>query len=370
MSRKYYDYLYLGTGKVGFSFPGFSAQDDGVVAFAQADPIVRVEVATAGAAWLDVDIAATPGAWAGGDPLDCSQHIAVAQGQTVYVPMAEVIKAAIVRTFTGITATPDAPCVELTVDFTLYDSSLAALETISVMIYAYYSLGNPATLMQDWRMPGIPDKMRLMLDFNNYMTFPCMQIMQSGYSVSFVQYLSSGSHTDYVTEIDGSSRVFKIPSSYAVHATSFAYRRDDGDMPILYSTQVEWCECSRDKLTLLWWSPELGGWKTMVADIVGTADGVAERSPMERAFCKVDGVAGTLSFAARFPLLTLRDYMYYRDIMLSDEVYVVETDTVSYDGTAAEIRKAVRVSGSLPAWRVNDVKDFEFTINYDYTNEL
>ena len=73
---------------------------------------------------------------------------------------------------------------------------------------------------------------------------------------------------------------------------------------------------------------------------------------------------------ARFPLLTLRDYMYFRDIMLSDEVYVVEQDTVSYDGTAAEIRKAVRVSGSLPAWRVNDVKDFEFTINYDYTNEL
>lgn len=369
--RKYYDYLYLGTGKVGFSFPGFSAQDDGVVAFAQADPIVRVEVATAGAAWLDVSVLANPGAWAGGDPLACSQHIAVTQGQTVYVPLAEVIKAAIVRTFTGITSTPDAPCVELAVDFKLYDSSLTALETISVMVYAYDSLGNPAVLMQDWRVPGIPDKMRLMLDFNNnYMTFPCLQIQPPSYSVSFVQYLSNGSNTDYVTEMDGSSRVFKIPSSFAAHATSFAYRRDDGDMPILYSTQVEWCRCTTDKMLLFWWSPELGGWKSCVADIVGTADSVTERSAMERAFCKVDGVTGTLSFAARFPLLTLRDYMYYRDIMLSDEVYVVETDTVSYDGGAAEIRKAVRVAGSLPVWRVNDVKDFDFTINYDYTNEL
>lgn len=370
MSRKYFDYLYLGTGKVGFSFPGFTAQDDGVVAFAQADPIVRVEVATAGAAWLDVDVLANPGAWVGGDPLDCSQHIAVAQGQVVYIPLAEIIKAAIVRTFAGITSAPQAPEAELAIDFTLYDSSLTMLETISVMVYSYDSIGNPATLMQDWRVPGIPDKMRLMLDYNNYMTFPCPQILPPAYSVSFVQYLSNGSNTDYVTEVDGSSRVFKIPSSYAFHASSFAYRRDDGDMPILYSTQVEWCGCSRDQLTLLWWSPELGGWKTMVADVVGTADSVSERSPMERAFCKVDGVAGTLSFAARFPLLTLRDYTYYRDIMLSDEVYVVELDTVSYDGATSEIRKAVRVSGSLPTWRVNDVKDFEFTINYDYTNEL
>lgn len=370
MSRKYYDYLYLGTGKVGFSFPGFTAQDDGVVAFAQADPIVRIEVATAGAAWLDVGVSTYAGAWAGSDPLDCSQHIAVAQGQTVYVPMAEVIKAAIVRTFTGITSTPQVPAVVINLVFTLYNNVLVELETIDVKVYAYDSLGNPAELMQDWRVPGIPDKMRLMLDFNNYMTFPCLQILPPAYSVSFVQYLSNGSNTDYVTEIDGSSRVFKIPSSYALHASSFAYRRDDGDMPVLYRTQVEWCECSRDKLTLLWWSPELGGWKTMVADVAGTADSVTERNALERAFCKVDGVAGTLSFAARFPLLTMRDYMYYRDIMLSDEVYVVEEDTVSYDGTTAEIRKAVRVSGSMPTWRVNDVKDFDFTINYDYTNEL
>lgn len=368
--RRYYDYLYLDTGKVGFSLPGFTAADDGVTAYAQDDPVVRVGIDTAGAAWLDVNIGTQTGDWAGSDPLQVSQHIAVAQGQTAYIPIAEIIKTAIVRTFSGISATPDKPCVEMTLRFELSDASLTLIDTNDVPVYAFDAHCNHSQPSQDWRNPGIPDKVRLVQNRKNYFTFPTPQLAPVGFGFSFVQYLSDNSNTDYPIDVTTGSRLFKVPSTNALHVTSLAFRHDSGNMNIIAFTKVEWVDCGSDNITLLWWSPELGGWKTMVADVTGTADSVTERSEQEMALCRVDGVTGLLGFSVRFPLLTQRDYMYYRDILLSDEVYVVEDDTDSFDGVVSEIRRAVRVSGSLPAWKTGDVKDFEFNVIYNYTDEL
>ena len=371
MSRKYYEWQYLGLGRIGFSVPGFLMDDGQYIAFAQSDPVFRVALNTTNAAWLDVDISTT-GGWRGSDPLACSQHIAAGATDTVYIPMAEVIQAAIVRTFAGLSPTPTVPGVTMTVVFAVKNSSLATLETTSIDLTAYDSIGMYAAAGQyDWRLPGLPDKFRLFKDRDNYMTFTQAFFVPTALDpYSFVQYYAGGSTSDYPITPTGEPRVIKIVSSGSSYTTALGFRRDSGDMLPLFTANVEWVPCTNESVMLVWWSPELGGWKTVVADVVSTADGITERDPQMRGFGRVNGISGHLSLNLRLPLLTQNDYIYYRDLLFSDEVYLDDWFLLDYEEGMSTIRKAVRVSGSLPAWRVNDVKDFDFTINYDYTNEL
>lgn len=369
--RKYYEWQYLGLGRIGFCVPGFLLDDGQYISFAQSDPVFRVALNTTNAAWLDVDISTT-GGWCGSDPLACSQHIAVGSNDTVYIPMADVIQAAILRKFTGLSASPTVPGVTMTVTFTVKNSSLATLETTSIDLTAYDSIGMYAAAgIKDWRLPGLPDKFRLYKDRDNYMTFAQAFFVPTALDpYSFVQYYAGGSSSDYPITPTGEPRVIKIVSSGVSYTTALGFRRDGGDMLPLFTANLEWVSCSNDSVMLVWWSPELGGWKTVVADVVSTADGITEREPQMRGFERVNGTSAQLSLVLRLPLLTQNDYFYYRDLLFSDEVYLDDWFLLDYEEGMSTIRKAVRVNGNAPAWKVNEVKDLEFTITYDYLSEL
>lgn len=151
-----------------------------------------------------------------------------------------------------------------------------------------------------------------------------------------------------------------IPTSVKVY--------EDTDV-LIHEAHFELEDCLMDKLLLMWWSVEDGVWKSRLADIIG--DGVDDINTTDytRDFADRQAKDSKTYVSAKFANLTSNDYCYYRDLLTSDEVYVVSAmDTT--DNPAIITPVPVTISGTPPETRYNRRTTIEFNINYSNFSEL
>ena len=151
-----------------------------------------------------------------------------------------------------------------------------------------------------------------------------------------------------------------IPESVKVY--------EDTDV-LIKEARFELEDCLMDKLLLMWWSVEDGVWKSRLADIIG--DGVDDINTTDytRDFADRQAKDSKTYVSAKFANLTSNDYCYYRDLLTSDEVYVVSAmDTT--DNPAIITPVPVTISGTPPETRYNRRTTIEFNINYSNFSEL
>ena len=138
---------------------------------------------------------------------------------------------------------------------------------------------------------------------------------------------------------------------------------------LLQEAFFELVDCLDDKVFLKWWSVEDGIWKTRVADVVGEGVAIDNTDNYMRDFEDRQAKASTAFVSARFDNLTERDYCYYRDLLTSDEVYIIATaDTAELTGELSSIR--VTVDGDIPTAKQSRRTNIDFNINYANFSEL
>lgn len=151
-----------------------------------------------------------------------------------------------------------------------------------------------------------------------------------------------------------------IPESVKVY--------EDTDV-LIQEARFELEDCLMDKLLLMWWSVEDGVWKSRLADIIG--DGVDDINTTDytRDFADRQEKESKTYVSAKFANLTSNDYCYYRDLLTSDEVYVVSAvDTA--DNPAIITPIPVTINGTPPETRYNRRVTIDFNINYSNFSEL
>lgn len=128
-------------------------------------------------------------------------------------------------------------------------------------------------------------------------------------------------------------------------------------------------DCLDDKLVLTWWSMEDGIYKTRVADVVGSGSNQLNAIDYIHDFENRTAKDADTYVAARFASLSQRDYEYYRDLLTSDEVWIIApVDTA--DGTAEITRVPVRIDGDIPRGKTVGRTDIEFDVIYNQYSEL
>lgn len=363
--RQFLDWAYIGTaGYVGFSVPGFTIglSPTAINTFLQTDPILRIKSTNVATRWADVVIDASAGWYDQTDPLQVGLHVYLEAAGTVYVPLREVLASALQRRTSGLSLlSPTPPMVACSVRVALLDSALDLLDSSEFTLAVFDSIGDQSS--GDWRGLAVPDTWRVSGGAANYFCVPMGHY--SSHATEFAAFRAAGDYDALSMVDDGTTVCFAMTSA---NPYIMLQVRDTGG--VLASTRVVWEPCMSDKLKFRWWSPQSGGWKSQVADVVGGSDEVTERAAQLRGFSMVDGVSAELGFSCRFPSLTFRDWLYFRDILYSDEVYVdLETNT-ALGGTFQSEARAVRVNGGGAAWKLNEVRDFTFTVKTDTLREL
>jgi len=372
--RNFFEYEYLGNGRVGFSVPGFVNGGDHYAAFVNSRPVLRVSVITPNAAWLMVTYTFTQGAYT--RPASYQQSFPAANGSVVYIPVDHFARAAMLRPRTQ-SANFASPHSECAVSLSVTDGSFNELVTDSFSVWFFDSIGEiesrpRGAAVEDVVMP-MPDTLRCALwgigaqgRRQNYMTVPSVAVGGEPY-IGVTVHRDTSTPLAYSTWInDGGALTVKIPSSPRATRIDAEYIRA-GISTVYGSTRIVWEDCGADKVLLAWWSPELGGWKTSVFDVAGHADTVSARRNYSSGFDYLAGVDSSIGLRLRLPGLTARDYSYFRDVMFSDEVYRVEDMRIEISDSGSVTWLPVRVTGSVPEWSVIDKKSLEFTI---LTNEL
>lgn len=142
---------------------------------------------------------------------------------------------------------------------------------------------------------------------------------------------------------------------------------------VVAKSRVVWESCDSDKVLLRWWSPVFGGWKAVLADVLGHANNIGDTADFllgreivgkgiryEWGFEQAK--SGTIGYKVRIPSCTSRDYDYYSDIYISDEVYIEDVYVYLKSGAEDIVNHTVKVSGTPPAKPLIGVTDLELTI--------
>lgn len=131
----------------------------------------------------------------------------------------------------------------------------------------------------------------------------------------------------------------------------------------------ELVDCLTDKLVLTWWSAEDGIYKSRVADVAGAGAEQGNEVDYIRDFENRTAKDFSVFASARFASLSPRDYEYYRDLLTSDEVWLIAPiDTA--DEVAGITRMPVMIDGEIPKSKTVGRTDIEFDVIYNQYSEL
>lgn len=210
----------------------------------------------------------------------------------------------------------------------------------------------------------LPDTFRipLTLAYNEWCYVGCRLTR----GINTVEIYSGGNMYGYSQNLPDGRAVCCNLKSKGVPTSVKVY--EDTDV-LIHEARFDLVDCLMDKLLLIWWSVEDGIWKSRVADIIG--DGVDDINTTEyiRDFDNRQAKDSVTYVSAKFANLTSNDYCYYRDLLTSDEVYVVSAmDTA--DNPAIITPVPVTISGTPPETRYNRRTTIEFNINYSNFSEL
>lgn len=133
--------------------------------------------------------------------------------------------------------------------------------------------------------------------------------------------------------------------------------------------RFELVDCMDDKLLLTWWSVEDGFYKSRVADVVGGGSNQLNAIDYIHDFeYRTEKDADTY-VAARFANLTQRDWDYYKDLLMSDEIYV--TAPMDLADTPTELTNIpVRIDGNVPQRKEPQPTTIDFNVIFNQYSEL
>lgn len=134
--------------------------------------------------------------------------------------------------------------------------------------------------------------------------------------------------------------------------------------------RIEHESCTTDKVFVMWWSSEDGGWKSYLCDILNFSGGVDSRTRYNAGFEHGDTVTGHTVMSARFPLCTYNDWCYVRDILTSGEVRLWSPLTYSAGSLSEMVGVRAVAEGDFGEWRAKDIKDFNIKLIIDELDVL
>lgn len=133
--------------------------------------------------------------------------------------------------------------------------------------------------------------------------------------------------------------------------------------------RFELVDCMDDKLLLTWWSVEDGFYKSRVADVVGGGSSQLNAIDYIHDFEGRTAKEVDTYVSARFANLSQRDWEYYRDLLMSDEIYV--NAPMDLAGMPAELTNVpVRIDGSVPQRKGQQPTTMDFNVIFNQYSEL
>lgn len=186
------------------------------------------------------------------------------------------------------------------------------------------------------------------------------------HGVNLVELVSGGNtYSHYQAFSDGRA----VGCNLHLKGTPSVMRVYEDTDTLLQEAFFDLVDCLDDKIFLKWWSCEDGIWKTRLADMTGAGVGIGGTDNYMRDFADRQAKTSTAFVAARFDSLSSRDFCYYRDLLTSDEVYVIApADTAELTGELSAIR--VTIDGDIPTAKQNKRTTIDFDINYSSFSEL
>lgn len=322
-------------GKPGITYkPG---TPDLLYMFAQSGVVLAVEAGPSSPA----DHAVLTITSADGETVKMSYSFAYAT--TILADITDIVKSMVKRTV-PVSSTPVSVGTALfVVDVELFDSDDIPVDNASFGARAIDGLDYATESPADGFWPGVPDRVRV-----------------SGHAVTFLANGSDGEAT--VTVKNGTNAAIVDNNGQAVtfYGPLTAYEIvDDGSTAARCIFDA--VDCFSDKAVLRWWSPELGGWKSSVWDVVEQGCDVARVTLYDRMFARNAAAESSIWMRLRSPLCSVRDWAWLRDISISDEVEMFVTEKVETGGST-DLWRSVTVSPSSTAWKINDVKDFDIVV--------
>lgn len=278
---------------------------------------------------------------ADGDTVKMSYSFAY--GTTINADITDIIKSMVKRTVPVSPAPVSVGTALSVVDVELFDSDDSPVDNASFAARAIdaldYATESPSTGL--W--PGVPDRVRV-----------------SGHPVTFLANGSDGEATVTVKNGTNAATVDNNGQAVTFSGPLTAYEVVDNGNTAARCV-LETVECISDNVVLRWWSPELGGWKSCVWDVVEQGQDVARVTLFDRMFARNAAAEASIWMRLRSPLCSVRDWAWLRDISVSDEVEMLDTEKVETGGST-DIWRSVTVSPSSTAWKINDVKDFDIVV--------
>lgn len=264
-------------------------------------------------------------------------------GTTFYADITDIIKSMVKRTV-PVSATPVSVGTALSVlDVELFESDDTPVDNASFDARTIDGLDYANESPADSLWPGVPDRVRV-----------------SGHPVTFLANGSDGEATVTVKNGTNTATVDNNGQAVTFAGPSGSYEILEGGDTVAKCI-LESVSCISDTVVLRWWSPELGGWKSCVWDVVEQGCDVARVTLYDRMFARNAAAESSLWLRLRSPLCSARDWAWLRDISVSDEVEMLDTEKVETGGST-DIWRSVTVSPSSTAWKINDVKDFDIVV--------
>lgn len=264
-------------------------------------------------------------------------------GDVVYADVTALVRPLILRPVPLTTTLAGTGSV--TMDVNIYDADGVLLDTVQRACRIIDGI--------DWAIDGqlgrmLPDTVYVTTDSTNSpITFPASDPGNGVGSVSFAG-----------MSIDN--------SGLSVTAIGTGKYELESDGVVVDSVHVREAPCDDGYMTVTWWSPELGGWKSYAYEVVGTGMSVRGLTGYTRDFSPGRASDGSMWYALRAQNIGVRDWLWLRDILASDEVM---TRTVISTDNYNEMDNWLHLiaDGDPGEWRLTDRKDFEIRV---YASEV
>lgn len=259
--------------------------------------------------------------------------------------------------------------VQGTIDITSVDGNGVTIDSVGIIanIYdctglrgGYAASGFDHLLPDTFRVPSAPG-------YNEFVNIGCRLTR----SVNLVELSSGGNTYMYWQQVPGGEAVGVNLKSKGKPAYVRVYEGVNAPDPdeMVEEARFELVDCMDDKLLLTWWSVENGLYKSRVADVAGSGSNQLNAIDYIRDFENYTNKDADTYVSSRFSNLTQRDYEYYRDLLMSDEVYVIApVDTA--DGLLQIRRVPVRIDGNLPQRKEPHPTTVDFNVIFNQYSEL
>ena len=311
-----------------------------------------------------MDYAVVSLAFAGGQTVDINVLFVV--GSVAYIPLTDVFAANYIK-WSSLNLAPIAQTATMTVEcFTAADVSIGAttynLRIADVGGVTSYTFGSPFShvLPETFVFRRLPNYDEL----NHF-------VLRMLCGARTVEVLNGGGSVidSFSSSADGGTVGRSIAWNANPNNRAAFVRVLDALSNELELSTVEWRDgCNSDSVLLTWWSSADGGYKTRVAEIDGVSDRVTDVADYTRMFDARQDKTASHALEVSFPRLSFRDYAYYKDILSSGEVYVIEEVTRADGYKVARI--PVTVSGEYPTDVRGDGISVEFSVVYHNSKSL